>query len=64
MLQLGPYRSEWTALLPHAIVTARPELQWRAMSWSMVLLHPGSVLMSKASVTTKGHVDAQSLGTY
>lgn len=61
MLQTGPCRSEWPSLLPNAMVTCGPELRLRAMSESMALLQPGSVLMSKAPVTIDGHTDGQGL---
>lgn len=57
-LTLGSCRSEWTVVLPDAVVMCGPELQLRAMSGSIALLQPGSVLMSKISVTVEDHVDA------
>ena len=39
-----------------------PALPPEAMVMSMVLLLPGSVLMSEVHVTTKGHVDVPGLG--
>lgn len=56
ILTLGSCRSEWTVVLPDAVVMSGPELQLRAMSGSIALLQPGSVLMSK--VTIEDHVDA------
>ena len=61
MLQLGPCRSEWPKLLPNVMVTSGAELQLRAMSGSMALLQPVSVLMSTASDTIKGHADVRDL---
>ena len=61
-LQPRPYRYEWPALLPNAMVASRPELQLRTMSGSMIIPRLGSVLMFKAPLTIEGHVDAQGLG--
>ena len=61
-MQLRPCKSEWPALLPKAVVTPRPELQMSAISESVALLQPGSVLMSSARVTIEGHAHAQGLG--
>lgn len=41
------------------MATYGPELQLRTMSESMALLHPGSVLMAKASATVKSLSDTQ-----
>lgn len=54
MLQLAPYRTEWPALLPAAMVMFRPDLQLRAMSGSMVSQQSGPVLMSAAAITVQG----------
>lgn len=44
-----------------AMVTFRPGLLLRTVSRSMVLLKPGSALMSMSRVATNGHKDAQVL---
>lgn len=49
-------------LSPGPMVLSRPGLQQGDISGSMVLLKPGSVLISMAPGTTKGRVDAQGLG--
>lgn len=51
-------------LLPSAMVMSWPELQLRAMTGSLVLPLPGSVLMLEVPVTIEGHVDSQDLGLY
>jgi hypothetical protein len=48
-------------LPPEAMVRSQPVLPLRATSGSMVLKQQGSVLMSVAHVTTKGHVNVQSV---
>ena len=55
-------RSEWPALLLNVLVTSRPELQLRVMSGSIILMQPGSVLVSKAPITIKGLADPESEG--
>lgn len=63
----GPYcchRSrwcEWPALPLEAIVMPVSVLPLRAMSGSVVLLQPESVLMTMAHATTKGHVGVRGL---
>lgn len=44
------------------MVLSRPGLLLRAMSESMSLLQPVSMLMSMAHGATKGHVDVHGLG--
>lgn len=49
-------------MLPSEVmVTSGYMLLLKAMSESVVLWHLGSVLVSQASVTTKGHVDVPGL---
>ena len=48
MLFLRPYISGWPGLPLRTMGTSGPELQLRAMSGSIALLQPGSVLMSIA----------------
>ena len=57
-MQPGPCRSEWPALLPNAMVAFEPELQLRAVSGSVSLLQPASVLPQKTMQMPKvtGHV--------
>lgn len=58
-------RLMWEAcFLPRARVMSRPGLLPRALSGSMVLLQPGSVLMPMTHAATKGHKDAQGLGCH
>ena len=52
-------RSEWPALLLNVLVTSGPELQLRVISGSIILMKPGSVLVSKAPVTIKGLADPE-----
>lgn len=53
-----PSRYLWSELPPEAMVTSGPEWQQKPMSGFMDLSKLGSVLMSVACVTTKGHMDA------
>lgn len=48
--------------LTGAMVMSRPGLQLGNMFESVVLLHPGSVLMSEVPVTIDGHMNIQDLG--
>lgn len=50
-------RYEWPELILSVMVTSRSELQLRAMSGSMDLQQPRSVLMSDAPVTIEDRVD-------
>lgn len=59
MLKPGPYRCEWHMLLPGAMVASRPGLELGAMSWSMDLLLPGSVLMFMVPAAIEGYTDSQ-----
>lgn len=54
----------WKACLPpRVLVMSMFELQPRSesMSWSMVLLKPGSVLISMAPIVNKDHQDTAML---
>lgn len=62
LLPQGPYTYEWLSLSAQAMVTSGPQLQPRAMSGSVALLQPGSVMISVAHVTTEGCVNAASTG--
>lgn len=64
ILQQGPCRSPWSVLLPNTMVTSGPDLQLKAMSVSVALLHPESVYLSEVPVTIQGYVDVQDLGPY
>uniref|UniRef100_A0A8C8W563 Uncharacterized protein n=1 Tax=Peromyscus maniculatus bairdii TaxID=230844 RepID=A0A8C8W563_PERMB len=55
---VGAYRSECHILLSSAMVMSGPGLQLGAMSGSVALLQPGSVLMSVAPVAIEGHADS------
>lgn len=44
------------------MVTSGPQLQRKAMSGSVAVLQPGSVMISVAHVTTEGCVNAASAG--
>lgn len=48
-------------LPPEAMVMSSPDMLLSALSVSTVLLNLGSVLMSKAYVITKGHLDVPGL---
>lgn len=50
--------------LPKTMLTSEPWLCHRAMSVSVVLWQPRSVLVSVAPDTTKGHVNAMDLGSH
>lgn len=63
MVHLGPHRSKWHVLLSNALVASRPGLQLGAMSVTMTLLPPGSVLMS-VSCCHEGHEDSWGLGRH
>lgn len=58
MLPLGPCRSAWPSPQPGVMVTSRSRLQQRALSGSVVLLHPRSMLKFMTYVTTKDQVNA------
>lgn len=65
-MHLGPYRSKWHKLLSNALVASRPGLQLGAMSVTMALLLPGSVLMSVSCCHEghEGHEDSWGLGNH
>lgn len=62
MLLQGPHQSQWPALPPGTMVTSRPRLLPRTLTRFMVLPQLGSILMTMAYVTTKGHIDTRGLG--
>lgn len=65
MLHPGPFGSEW--LLPDAVVMSELKLQLRAMSGSVTLMQPGSVLIPRFLLPLKatwmpeiwGHISVQ-----
>lgn len=48
---------ECLAVPPEVMAMSWSVLPSRVMSWSMILMQPGTVLMSVACVTTKGYED-------
>lgn len=57
-------KRETLCCLPKTMLTSEPWLWHRAMSVSIVLLQPRSVLVSVAPDTTKGHVNVVDLGSH
>lgn len=53
-----PCQAEWPALPPESTMMLEPELKLRTMSGSK---HQGSMLMPKACVAPKRHMDAECL---
>lgn len=58
MVLPGSCQSGWPVLPSRDIVSSGPRLLPKAMSGSVALLQPSSVLMSKASVAIEGQVTA------
>lgn len=61
ILQLRPFIFEWL-YFSDIMVMFMPELELRAISGSMELLQPGSVLIQKVSVAIESQVDFWDLG--
>lgn len=62
MLPLGPCQSGWPSPQPGVMVTPRSRMLQRAVSGTMVLLQPRSVLKFMTFVTIKDQVNARVLG--
>lgn len=52
------------AMPTRVMMTSGPRFLPGTMSGTMVLLQPGSLLISMDQVVTKGHTDVQDLGSY